>query len=180
MNARLQIHGLKLQYPFLIIPIKSKFKFFWDLLITLLIFLNSLLNPVEIAFEQQGNEINQAFNLVLIIFYIADILLSMRTTYFDENNDEILDGVLLFKNYLKSKAFFIDLISAIPLSEITEYILQGTSQITYIKFINLLKFIRLLRLTRIFNYFQNDSYKILFQIARLTIIFIITVIIFFF
>lgn len=137
--------------------------------------MNSLLNPLEIAFEQQGNNAYQIFNMTVISFYLLDIFLSSRTTYFDENNDEILDGILLLMNYLKSKAFIIDLISAIPLSEIIEFILQGTSQIVYIKFVNLLKFIRLLRLSRIFYYFKDDSYKIIFQITRITIIFIITV-----
>ena len=169
------MHGKQLRYPFMIIPIKSQFKLYWDLLITFLIFLNSLLNPLEIAFQQQSNSLYQAFNLSVLVFYVTDIILSMRTTFYDENNDEILEGIELCKNYIKSKVFFIDLVSAIPLSEIIEYALQGTSEVTYIKFVNLFKFIRLLRLNRIFHYFKNDSYKIMFQIARITIVFIITV-----
>jgi len=137
--------------------------------------MNSLLNPLEIAFQQQDNNVYLGFNFSVILFYIVDIIFSMRTTYYDENNDEILEGMLLFKNYIKSKAFLIDMISGVPWSEIIEYSLQNTSKITYIKFINLLKFIRLLRLSRIFFYFKDDSYKTLFQIAKIILMCIITV-----
>lgn len=167
---------MELKYPFLIFSNKSSFKFYWDLLITILIFVNSLLNPLEIAFQQQNNSFFRVVNLVVIVFYLIDIFLSMRTTYFDRDNDEILAGTLLFKQYIQSRGFFVDLISAIPLNEIIELSVEGSEiEVNYIKFINLLKFIRLLRLSRIFFYFQDDSYKIIFQIARISIVFVIMV-----
>ena len=159
----------------MIIPSRSKFKVFWDIFITFLIFLNSLLNPLEIAFEQQANPLYRAFNYSVIIFYLIDIVLSCRTTFFDENNDEILEGTILLRHYLQSRGFWIDLLSAVPWSEIIAYGLQQSAKITYIKFINLLKFLRLLRLSRIFFFFKDDSYKIIFQIARISLIFVITV-----
>ena len=164
----------------MIVPSRSKFKFYWDMLITLLIFLNSLLNPLEIAFEQQSNPLYEGFNYSVILFYVFDMFLSCRTTFYDENNDEILDGHILLRHYLQSKSFWIDVVSAVPWSEFIAYGLQHSAKITYIKFINLLKFIRLLRLSRIFFYFKDDSYKIIFQIARITLMFMITVLSFFF
>ncbi len=54
--------------------------------------------------------------------FLIDILLNLRTTYFDENYNEIIGGQLLFLNYIKSLNFYIDFVCIIPTSLISEEI----------------------------------------------------------
>lgn len=111
-------------------------------------------------------------NVFVSIIYFLDIFINFRTTYYDQNNDEIVDGSLIFKHYFKSIRFLIDVFSALPISEIVSLMIDN---LNYIKFINLLKFFRLIRLTRIYSYFHNESYTTIFQICRLVMLFIILV-----
>ncbi len=50
----------------------------------------------------------------LVIFWF-DIIFNFRTTYFNNNNEEVVDGMKCMKNYLTSSHIWIDILSAIPL-----------------------------------------------------------------
>lgn len=136
---------------------------------------NSLFNPIEIAFELSGDLWFQISNSLVCFIYVSDIILNMRTSYFDENNDEILDAQLIAKKYCESKYFFIDLITSLPFTEVIEKILEGEINLKYFKFINLLKFIRLLRLSKIMLFFKDESFTTVLQIIRMIFLFIIAV-----
>jgi len=62
----------------------------------------------------------------------------MRVTYFVKG-DEIVDGTLIFKNYIFSFNFIIDVLSSIPTTE---------SHLAFMKNFKLLKVLRLLRIHR--------------------------------
>lgn len=45
-------------------------------------------------------------------------MVNLRTTYFNEDNEEIIDARMIAKNYVYSINFIIDVASAFPISEI--------------------------------------------------------------
>ena len=47
-----------------------------------------------------------------------DLLINFRTTYIDENDNEVVDFSSIAVNYVKSTSFYLDLISTLPISEI--------------------------------------------------------------
>jgi hypothetical protein len=55
---------------------------------------------------------------VILVFFILDIVVNLRTTYYDEENEEIVDSKLIITNYISSPSFAIDLLSAFPISEL--------------------------------------------------------------
>lgn len=171
----MQLEGKRIIYPFFLIPLRSQFKYHWDIFILIIVIYNSIFNPVEIAFELSGDMWFQVSNIVVSAIYVVDILLNMRTSYFDENNDEILDAKLIAKKYCESKYFVIDLITALPFTEVIEKLLEGKINLKYFKFINLLKFIRLLRLSKIMLFFKDESFTTVLQIIRMMFLFIIAV-----
>ncbi len=50
----------------------------------------------------------------LAIFWL-DIIFNFRTTYFNENNEEVVGGIACMKMYASSSHIWIDILSAIPL-----------------------------------------------------------------
>jgi len=67
-------------------------------------------------------------------FFILDICVNLRTTYYTsnilliilENNDEIIDPKKILKNYIGSTTFIIDLVSTVPISEITDLVVADS------------------------------------------------------
>lgn len=55
----------------------------------------------------------------------------MRTTFYNADNEEILDPKLIMKNYLYSANFAIDLLSAFPISEVYSGSNQSVIRILY-------------------------------------------------
>ena len=78
--------------PRFIIHYYSILKLRWDLLIILFAVYNSVVTPVEIAFEPPWTKEVwfTATDLILNAFYIADICVNMRTSYIDEGGEEIV------------------------------------------------------------------------------------------
>lgn len=90
---------------------------------------------------------------MIIAFFCIDILLSCRTTYFNQDGDEILEGKKILKNYVTSSNFIVDILSAVPIAEFFSG--NGSS----IRLINLVKILRLLRLGRLLKLLQSDKIK---------------------
>jgi Ion transport protein len=149
----------------------------WDLCIMLIIIYGSFYYPIELAFESETAGLGwlpySIDKLALLLFWV-DILLNFRTTYMNEQNEEIVSGKMIAKKYLKSLPFALDITSALPVSEITEFIQfeNGNS----FQVLLLFKVIRLLRMNRIVKYIKQDSLKNAFKLGKLFIYFFIMVI----
>jgi hypothetical protein len=55
------------------------------------------------------------FDYATLVVFWLDIIFSFRTTYFNQNNEEVVDGIACMKNYATSSHIWIDILSAIPL-----------------------------------------------------------------
>ena len=94
-------------------------------------------------------------NYITFVFFIIDIIINFRTTYIANNNDEIVDPKMIAKKYLSSSMFWFDLISTLPISEISD--LRGSSGSTaYVKWLKQLKVFRILRLAKLSKFLKSD------------------------
>lgn len=164
-----RLKGTQFKYPFLVIPNQAFFKICWDILITIIVTLTSIYVPLQLAFD----DFMQVFDpeYIVLCFFWVDIILTFRTTYWNEDTEEIISPVLIAKKYIKSWSFFIDVGSALPISEIITRTGAGKN----IKWVVLTKSLRLLRINRLFKYLSDNSLKILYKILRYFFAFLIIV-----
>lgn len=91
--------------------------------------------------------------------------MNMRTTYSNENNEEIIDGKMMRNNYLSSKLFYIDVLTTFPLPEILLIIFIGHPKQWDIYDVLLL--IRMLRIFKIPHYIGNRTYSTLEKLLHI-------------
>lgn len=95
----------------------------WDGVMGILVLYTSLVSPIDIAFEFGDGPFKRfyvGFDFFLLSLFALDILINFRTTYYDEQQAEIVDSRMIMRNYLKNYNFYIDVVSTIPVSEISE------------------------------------------------------------
>lgn len=112
-----EVNMEKAQDPEFMIKCRSKFKLYWDIIIIVLAIYNSIVIPVEIAFNPpelaSAGEITIE-SLINLVFFI-DIFLNFRTTYIsDVNGDEIFDFKKIALLYILSGRFILDVLSSLP------------------------------------------------------------------
>jgi hypothetical protein len=88
-------------------------------------------------------------DMIINGFYGLDILINFRTTYYDEEGQEVTDGVLVALKYIKT-TLFIDIITVIPFEEIIPI---------EPKYKDMLRIISILKATRIPK-FRNVIYRL--------------------
>lgn len=76
------------KYPKYIIPFNNRYKVLWDSFLMVLILWLAIFIPWQVAFP--NNEIRE-LDIVILIFFIIDFLITFRTTYFNENNEEVIE-----------------------------------------------------------------------------------------
>jgi len=116
------------------LPPESKYKKRWNQFIVLLVIYNCWSIPIIIGFNLYGpryypengvqgpnegyppglyNYGLMTWDYIVDCFFLVDMLLTFRTTYFDEDNELVLDKKVIAKAYLKW-AFWIDLVALVP------------------------------------------------------------------
>jgi len=132
--------------------------------VVLLVIYNAFVIPIELGIPEFESNTTTLLVLDIIIdtFFVADIIISFRTAYKDENGDMIRDFALIRTHYFKG-SFPIDIAATLPLLvTITELALQSAGngeeeyQITEVlSVLSLLKCIRLFRLSRLIKFLQR-------------------------
>lgn len=103
----------------------SPFKAFWDWIILILVLYTAVFTPYSATFlldehgdlRQRGcgytcNPLNVA-DLMVDVLFIVDIVINLRTTYVDQNDEVVTQPGRIAKHYVKGW-FPIDLFAAIP------------------------------------------------------------------
>lgn len=71
----------------------------WDMLIGFFILYSSFMSPLDIAFEFKG--LGEILYLIsdyfILAFFVMDLFVSLRTTYYTNNNEECIDPKLVAK-----------------------------------------------------------------------------------
>jgi len=98
--------------------------------------------PYDIAFQPSFSEnaLMIIFNALIDFNFLIDICLTFRTTYYDEEGEEVFDAKKIAKKYLLGR-LFVDLISTVPLDSVGSLSILQTFQ--------LLKLFRLSRISKI-------------------------------
>ncbi|KAM8836205.1 voltage-gated inwardly rectifying potassium channel KCNH6 isoform 2-T3 [Spinachia spinachia] len=134
----------------------SPFKAFWDWIILLLVLYTAVFTPFSATFllDEHGDlrrrgcgftcdPLNVA-DLLVDVLFIVDIVINLRTTYVDRNDEVITQPTRIAKHYVKSW-FPIDLFAAIPFDLLI--FRSGSEEMATLT--SLLKTARLLRLVRV-------------------------------
>ncbi|XP_029953950.1 potassium voltage-gated channel subfamily H member 6 [Salarias fasciatus] len=134
----------------------SPFKAFWDWIILLLVLYTAVFTPYSAAFllDEHGdirqrscgytcNPLNVA-DLMVDVLFIVDIVINLRTTYVDNNDEVVTQPCRIAKHYIKGW-FPIDLFAAIPFDLLI--FRSGSDEMATLT--SLLKTARLLRLVRV-------------------------------
>ncbi|UJR14106.1 hypothetical protein I4U23_001102 [Adineta vaga] len=134
-------------------PIKAA----WDWFILLLVIYTAIVTPYIAAFlmhedgpNKQRSRPSRALNvieLIVDVMFIIDLLVNLRTTYVERNEELVTRASKIAKHYLKGW-FLIDVTAAIPFDILFSFVqTQGGGESTVL--MGLLKTARLLRLVRI-------------------------------
>ncbi|CAF0880985.1 unnamed protein product [Adineta steineri] len=147
----------------------SNFRFYWDLIMLVLLITNVIVLPVAIAFF--SDEINSArwiiLNVISDAFFLFDIVVNFRTGILanDFVDEIILEPRLIAKNYIKTW-FIVDLLSSLPVDYLFLFFDSGDHSggytiartgraIKVLRLVKLLSLLRLLRLSRLVRYIHQ-------------------------
>ncbi|XP_034717015.1 potassium voltage-gated channel subfamily H member 6 isoform X1 [Etheostoma cragini] len=134
----------------------SPFKAFWDWIILILVLYTAVFTPYSATFllDEHGDlrqrscgytcsPLNVA-DLMVDVLFIVDIVINLRTTYVDQNDEVVTQASRIAKHYVKGW-FPIDLFAAIPFDLLI--FRSGSDEMATLT--SLLKTARLLRLVRV-------------------------------
>lgn len=160
-----------------VLSIRSRLRFFWDVVVIIFAIQNSLTLPLRIAFTDQELSsmiwvLNPLDDLTFAVF-IIDIILNFFTSYINvASGNEIYDLGLIAKNYVFSEIFLIDMLSTFPLDEWFEGV-GSENMINFLKVLGMLKMQRIRRLTKIIaNLTATHETKALLKVFQM--IFLLT------
>nr|XP_033781315.1 potassium/sodium hyperpolarization-activated cyclic nucleotide-gated channel 3 [Geotrypetes seraphini] len=151
---------------FWIIHPYSDFRFYWDLIMLLLMVGNLIILPVGITFFKDENTPPWiVFNVLSDTFFLADLVLNFRTGIVVEDNTEIiLDPHTIKMKYLKSW-FLVDFVSSIPVdyiflivdleTQVDSEVYKTARALRIVRFTKILSLLRLLRLSRLIRYIHQ-------------------------
>ncbi|XP_028281350.1 potassium/sodium hyperpolarization-activated cyclic nucleotide-gated channel 1 [Parambassis ranga] len=156
-QERLKSAGSWIIHPY------SDFRFYWDLLMLLLMMGNLIILPVGITFFRDENTPSWIiFNVVSDTLFMVDLVLNFRTGIVKEDSTEILlDPRAIRLNYLKSW-FLVDFVSSIPVDYIflmvdslDSEVYRTARALRIVRFTKILSLLRLLRLSRLIRYIHQ-------------------------
>ncbi|XP_035019743.2 potassium/sodium hyperpolarization-activated cyclic nucleotide-gated channel 2 [Hippoglossus stenolepis] len=156
-QERLKSAGTWIIHPY------SDFRFYWDLLMLMLMMGNLIVLPVGITFFRDENTASWIiFNVVSDTLFMVDLVLNFRTGIVKEDSTEILlDPRAIRQKYLKSW-FLVDFVSSIPVDYIflmvdslESEVYRTARALRIVRFTKILSLLRLLRLSRLIRYIHQ-------------------------
>ena len=157
----------------------SRFRKIWDAFQVMFLFYVAILTPLRIGFNIEvegpgrGSPVSATwvFELVVDVYFIADIFINFRTAF--ESSDRFIERrVEVIKWHYIKTWFFIDLIACLPINYVWLIITaaQGESGadskanlkvIKVIRLLRLAKLLRLARLKRILKVYEEEFHGII-------------------
>uniref|UniRef100_A0A672MKG6 Hyperpolarization activated cyclic nucleotide gated potassium channel 1 n=1 Tax=Sinocyclocheilus grahami TaxID=75366 RepID=A0A672MKG6_SINGR len=157
-QERVQTAGYWIIHPY------SDFRFYWDLIMLIMMMGNLIIIPVGITFfSEQTTTSWLIFNVASDTIFLVDLVMNFRTGIVNEESSEIiLDPKVIKMNYLKSW-FVVDFLSSIPVDYIFLIVEKGFDSEVYktaralriVRFTKILSLLRLLRLSRLIRYIHQ-------------------------
>ncbi|XP_048845439.1 potassium/sodium hyperpolarization-activated cyclic nucleotide-gated channel 1-like [Brienomyrus brachyistius] len=157
-QERVQSAGYWIIHPY------SDFRFYWDLIMLIMMMGNLIIIPVGITFfTEQTSTTWMIFNVASDTIFLVDLVMNFRTgIVIEESSEIILDPKVIKRNYLKSW-FVVDFLSSIPVDYIFLIVEKGFDSEVYktaralriVRFTKILSLLRLLRLSRLIRYIHQ-------------------------
>ncbi|XP_061732518.1 potassium/sodium hyperpolarization-activated cyclic nucleotide-gated channel 1 [Nerophis ophidion] len=157
-QERVQTAGYWIIHPY------SDFRFYWDLIMLIMMMGNLIIIPVGITFfSEETTTTWLIFNVASDTIFLVDLVMNFRTGIVNEESSEIiLDPKVIKMNYLKSW-FVVDFLSSIPVDYIFFIVEKGFDSEVYktaralriVRFTKILSLLRLLRLSRLIRYIHQ-------------------------
>ncbi|XP_037228139.1 potassium/sodium hyperpolarization-activated cyclic nucleotide-gated channel 1-like [Falco rusticolus] len=164
-QERVKTAGFWIIHPY------SDFRFYWDLIMLIMMVGNLVIIPVGITFfTEQTTPPWIIFNVASDTVFLLDLIMNFRTGTVNEDSSEIiLDPKIIKMNYLKSW-FVVDFVSSIPVDYIFLIVEKGMDSEVYktaralriVRFTKILSLLRLLRLSRLIRYihqWEEEKFK---------------------
>ncbi|KAM7055419.1 potassium/sodium hyperpolarization-activated cyclic nucleotide-gated channel 3 isoform 2-T2 [Molossus nigricans] len=144
----------------------SDFRFYWDLIMLLLMVGNLIVLPVGITFFKEENSPPWiVFNVLSDTFFLLDLVLNFRTGIVVEEGAEILLAPQAIRTRYLRTWFLVDLISSIPVDYIflvveleprlDAEVYKTARALRIVRFTKILSLLRLLRLSRLIRYIHQ-------------------------
>ncbi|XP_054315035.1 potassium/sodium hyperpolarization-activated cyclic nucleotide-gated channel 3 isoform X2 [Pongo pygmaeus] len=144
----------------------SDFRFYWDLIMLLLMVGNLIVLPVGITFFKEENSPPWiVFNVLSDTFFLLDLVLNFRTGIVVEEGAEILLAPRAIRTRYLRTWFLVDLISSIPVDYIflvveleprlDAEVYKTARALRIVRFTKILSLLRLLRLSRLIRYIHQ-------------------------
>uniref|UniRef100_A0A3Q3GL57 Hyperpolarization activated cyclic nucleotide-gated potassium channel 3 n=1 Tax=Labrus bergylta TaxID=56723 RepID=A0A3Q3GL57_9LABR len=159
-QARVKSFGVWIIHPY------SDFRFYWDIVMLLLMMSNLVILPWGITFfEDQNTWPWITFNVLSDTLFLMDLVLNFRTGIPGEDSHIILDPNEIRKHYLRTW-FLVDFISSIPVDYIflivdlearqeSSDVYRTARALRIVRFTKILSLLRLLRLSRLIRYIHQ-------------------------
>ncbi|XP_058475408.1 potassium/sodium hyperpolarization-activated cyclic nucleotide-gated channel 2-like [Solea solea] len=159
-QARVKSFGVWIIHPY------SDFRFYWDLVMLLLMMSNLVMLPWGITFfEDQNTTPWITFNVISDTLFLMDLIFNFRTGILGEDSHVILDPKEIRSHYLRTW-FVVDFVSSIPVDYIfriidlesrheTSDVYRTARAFRIVRFTKILSLLRLLRLSRLIRYIHQ-------------------------
>ena len=143
------------------------FKFFWDYFILFTILYYIMVYPIFLAFYQKEYLFILIINIILDFSYLVDFVLNFFIGFYTFEEELIKSNYLIFKEYINSGTFIINLFTSIPIGTI----IGKYSENKAFDRINLLLFLKLMKIGNLIEDnekrgFLNFFYHILILLLK--------------
>lgn len=120
----------------------------------LFVIYNSIYIPINIAFNVYKPLGQCILDLIIDLLFITDMLLNLRTTYYDDENELVVDKKAIYRKYLLSKWFVIDFLAVFPFDLMGGWtcgVPQAENSSASNQSLTIFKFLKVIRLLRLFR-----------------------------
>ena len=143
----------------------SRFRTWWDSLVLIVVLMNGVFVPFQIAFAIGSKASWGWLDAIGFLVFSTDIVIQFCTAYIDPQGKVVTDRKKIAKHYIKTW-FILDLVGTIPF-ELFAFIpaLEGSGN--QVRYLSLLKTPRLLRLGKLMGVLDKLEIANVFHIIRL-------------
>jgi len=151
-DLSLSTEEMRLRKRFMI-SFRSCGRLCWDIFLTILLVYIATLLPFRLAFFSAADTASSTYRLLEIMIdvcFVVDILLTFRTTYCDDEGEEVFDLRKVALHYARTW-LMVDVVTAIPF----EYVITGTGDsVKLLKGSKVFKVLKLLRAIKFLKIIQ--------------------------
>lgn len=106
--------------------------------------------PLALSFEVNTSE-TLLIDFLIDICFVADMIIVFRTSFINQEGEEVVSALEIAKNYMKGR-FTFDFLSVVPFDKLFAIFTKETSAAKQLQIFGILKLIRILRLNKIIMY----------------------------